>query len=161
MEKKIKLDELLDFWKRQYNNLYLDEKVKKQIFYKVGVKRKKSLFSRYFYYVWSLWVLAVFLIFITSFFYFNNFEKNNFKKKSEKTYIHSVNNLNLRENTAEKGGFFDRSSSNVKYNLTVSWSSNETLSENRDFYIVVFVVLLVLVLILGVVIVKFFKKRKK
>ena len=121
--KKVKLSELLSFWKEQYKNLYLDDAVKKQILCKVWVKRKRLIFNRIVYYIPIAIVFIFFLIFGNLFLKkYKNFSLWWEKVQKEDEVVNynwffgSINNMEpeIPRNAAVSEGMYEEKISNKK-----------------------------------------------
>ncbi len=153
--KKIKLEELLNFWKQYYNNLYLDDKIKEQILYKFWVKRKKKLFGRFYYYVWSV-VFVIFLIVLLNFLFLWKRISQNLVDNTNVSVEEKYNNDVEYNNVVVRNWFLNQQST---YNLDdIPWSV-ESVTNSSSNYNLVFIVLVV-VSILGIIVYVIKRKRK-
>jgi len=153
--KKIKLEELLNFWKQYYNNLYLDDKIKEQILYKFWVKRKKKLFGRFYYYVWSV-VFVIFLIVLLNFLFLWKRISQNLVDNTNVSVEEKYNNDVEYNNVVVRNWFLNQQST---YNLDdIPWSV-ESVTNSSSNYNLVFIVLVV-IFILGIIVYVIKRKRK-
>ena len=149
--KKVKLSELLSFWKEQYKNLYLDDAVKKQILYKIWVKKKRLIFNRIVYYIPIAIVFIFFLIFGNLFF-------GNLFLKKYKNFSLWWEKVQKKDEVVNYNWFFGPISnvaSEVPRSAVVSEDMYEEKTSNKKN--IILVVVLIVLATLGI----YFWKRKK